>query len=1082
MTNPLKVGFCGSRALAVPMAALLREAPEQSKDNVTVALLIKVALQRSEEPSLKVGDLVLKIDGAEAHPDDFLADFSDQWQVLSLSIERKNAPPAPPPLMVGVRSEKPIQQRSVVAPAQPQGKVHAPAAPTPKGRVLWQKCNMADEGFPQFAFTQLSASGAETVKDVKRLLLKLHNITEAFVGVIIANSFTVVTHDHLQICDLWSEGDTCIYYTFYHTAQPHRACMLGVGSKLSCVSSISGEEIFFACMRIFACHGEADGRTPNLNKGNFLRQLLKASGCPSLVSVAATYLANQSSALSVASTPFLVLGMHTLFSTMLRPHAEWLDLKNTRKNHALEHSRECFAALMNASMSASGGVTISQRELSFDIPDNIPATFNSKRSLATLTHEGDEVVFDVEHVRERCQVGGFAMAGRDSAALLALLPTAKQDGVAKVACLARHCDGERIALVVVDDSSRLVSRADTFISDIALCARLMDSPDFAKGCLRVVGPKNLRTQNNRSCITLNGTGEVLVFVSMSKDVENVNVARPLSTMDGDESMKFEAEAVKLESFVKRHPGSFAARTMKRKDAQSDLPTAEDTRPVEEAIVVLFDCSSSMGGKSSFPEMTRLALCQQSLRCLVDRLASYNFPFRIQLASFNTDVKVLCKFTSLFFRAEECIKDLKANGNTSLYDSIVSSCDSFKASFPTAHGTGPKRHIFVLSDGEDMASKLTALDCIRTASAEDVVIDSICIGEEGKFAGIKAICLATGGLCFKAGTTKELFHFFESEPLLRLGSRPLANRVPVAAVKDLAPLTAAPFSVMPRKPMPAMTSGNVLSAAEALVRAQRMSKPAGASQRFFRAVLRALASYESDPHPLIRVYPSDEALNFWMFLLQGPDGTPYDGGRFLGFIQFPQDFPDAAPVVRMITPMYHCNINADGRVCHSVLDRNWNADISVRRVFDCVYGLLLAPDPEDPLDTSIASEYFSSRAKYDATALEWTTKYATEKREDLLKEIAGLSSKALDQMQHTLPEHFLDPITFELLEDPVITPTGRTYSRATILKCLSHKKEDPLTRTPLTESQLIPNRALAEEVERFKKDLDKSKSKKAWWEA
>lgn len=48
-------------------------------------------------------------------------------------------------------------------------------------------------------------------------------------------------------------------------------------------------------------------------------------------------------------------------------------------------------------------------------------------------------------------------------------------------------------------------------------------------------------------------------------------------------------------------------------------------------------------------------------------------------------------------------------------------------------------------------------------------------------------------------------------------------------------------------------------------------------------------------------------------------------------------------------VYHCNINSVGRICHNIFDRNYHAQITMRDVLNAVYGLLIIPEPEDPLD-------------------------------------------------------------------------------------------------------------------------------------
>jgi len=50
-----------------------------------------------------------------------------------------------------------------------------------------------------------------------------------------------------------------------------------------------------------------------------------------------------------------------------------------------------------------------------------------------------------------------------------------------------------------------------------------------------------------------------------------------------------------------------------------------------------------------------------------------------------------------------------------------------------------------------------------------------------------------------------------------------------------------------------------------------------------------------------------------------------------------------------------------------MDRNYLIDTNIRQIFDCIYGLLLTPEPEDPLDSTIASEYMIDLVTYQHKA-------------------------------------------------------------------------------------------------------------------
>ncbi|KAL8516604.1 hypothetical protein ACS0TY_015027 [Phlomoides rotata] len=88
--------------------------------------------------------------------------------------------------------------------------------------------------------------------------------------------------------------------------------------------------------------------------------------------------------------------------------------------------------------------------------------------------------------------------------------------------------------------------------------------------------------------------------------------------------------------------------------------------------------------------------------------------------------------------------------------------------------------------------------------------------------------------------------------------------------------------------------------------------------------------------------------------------------------------------------------------------------------------------------------------------------------DQLEALGQLFKKVDDDDTPTeVPDYLCCNITLDIFRDPVITPSGVTYERATILDHL-HKvgQFDPITREPLYQSQLVPNLALKEAVKAF----------------
>jgi len=70
---------------------------------------------------------------------------------------------------------------------------------------------------------------------------------------------------------------------------------------------------------------------------------------------------------------------------------------------------------------------------------------------------------------------------------------------------------------------------------------------------------------------------------------------------------------------------------------------------------------------------------------------------------------------------------------------------------------------------------------------------------------------------------------------------------------------------------------------------------------------------------------------------------------INYLHFSPHFIFISPLTTFFTKVYHCNVNNVGRICHNIFDRNYSAHITMREILDAIFGLLIAPEPEDPLD-------------------------------------------------------------------------------------------------------------------------------------
>ena len=127
-------------------------------------------------------------------------------------------------------------------------------------------------------------------------------------------------------------------------------------------------------------------------------------------------------------------------------------------------------------------------------------------------------------------------------------------------------------------------------------------------------------------------------------------------------------------------------------------------------------------------------------------------------------------------------------------------------------------------------------------------------------------------------------------------------------------------------------------------------------------------------------PIDENdLTKWKGRVEGAKGTPFEGGYFHFKIDIPENYPFEPPEVKMITKVYHPNINStSGKICVNILKKEvWAPTNSIQSVLLSLQGLLTNPNTKDPLMGEINNIYLEDIDKYNETVREWVKLYAQD---------------------------------------------------------------------------------------------------------
>ncbi|PFH53292.1 hypothetical protein AMATHDRAFT_73488 [Amanita thiersii Skay4041] len=144
----------------------------------------------------------------------------------------------------------------------------------------------------------------------------------------------------------------------------------------------------------------------------------------------------------------------------------------------------------------------------------------------------------------------------------------------------------------------------------------------------------------------------------------------------------------------------------------------------------------------------------------------------------------------------------------------------------------------------------------------------------------------------------------------------------------------------------------------------------------RRVNKEIADCKNDKTSNIQIDLVDESPFHLKGSFPGPEGTPYEGGRFEVDIVIPESYPFQPVKMKFITKVYHPNISsASGAICLDILKDAWSPVLTLKSTLISLQSLLCSPEPNDPQDAEVAKHYTTSKASFEETARYWTQVYA-----------------------------------------------------------------------------------------------------------
>ncbi|KAH7330116.1 hypothetical protein BKA65DRAFT_51346 [Rhexocercosporidium sp. MPI-PUGE-AT-0058] len=436
---------------------------------------------------------------------------------------------------------------------------------------------------------------------------------------------------------------------------------------------------------------------------------------------------------------------------------------------------------------------------------------------------------------------------------------------------------------------------------------------------------------------------------------------------------------------------------KDEDGNADLEMGDQRLPTP-LVLKLW-----MGGQRSEKKgknLSRLDVLKNMFEAFSNRLLAYGFNTHLGLISFQSSAAISQPITHAIENFRHKVNAIRAHGDTALWDALALANDQlteYAKKFPNA-----KKRIICLSDGMDTKSTQKAETISMNLCESKVVVDSFCLGDEDNV-DLRTISYLTGGYKFQPDSLAQAMAICEMEPVLNQLERPpiVVPRqahsfgfdpfLRFAFARDRAVPEIVTSDIFPQRRIHPNISDTFVQLSSLSTKAQQghgsVNTHSDANLRTSR-ILTEIRNIVANPHPHYDIYVSEANMSFWKIIMQGPPDSAYSSGTFSIYLDMEQDYPAFPPKCRFTTPIYHPNINRHGKVCHSILDRNWTSDTTNLQLINTIYSLLLVPEFSDPINAVVTLNYHWDEVAFQEEVKAHIKKHAVKTRAEYKSEILG----------------------------------------------------------------------------------------------